>query len=105
VGFEYGAEEIRKPYGITDAQVSYKFFKERNLELKCSLKNLFDSSIETYNNVNSYSKIQEVPYGSNPREGFGLGAGATDKYDQDVDQELFKAKNGRTINLSINYSF
>ena len=105
VGFDYGAEEIRKPYGITDAQVSYKFFKERNLEVKCSLKNLFDSSIETYNNLNSYSKIQDVPIGSNPRAGFGLGAGATDKYDQDIDQELFKAKNGRTISVSINYSF
>ncbi|OXB04485.1 TonB-dependent receptor [Flavobacterium pectinovorum] len=105
VGFEYGAEEIRKPYGITDAQVSYKFFKERNLEVKCSLKNLFDTSIETYNNFNSYSKRQDVPIGSNPREGFALGAGATDKFDQDIDQELFKAKNGRTISISINYSF
>jgi TonB-dependent receptor len=105
VGFEYGAEEIRKPYAITDAQVSYKFFKERNLELKCSLKNLLDSSIETYNNFNSYSKKEEVPFGTNPRAQFVLGAGATDKYDQDIDQELFKAKNGRTISVSLNYSF
>ncbi|MET0945966.1 MAG: TonB-dependent receptor, partial [Flavobacterium sp.] len=35
VGFEYAAEEIRRPYAITDAQVSYRFFKEKNLELKC----------------------------------------------------------------------
>jgi len=104
VGFDYGAEEIRKPYGITDAQVSYKFFKERNLELKCSLKNLLDTGIETYNNLNSYSK--NVPSEStNPRERWGLGAGATDKFDENLDQEMFKAKNGRTISLSVSYSF
>ncbi|WKL50574.1 TonB-dependent receptor [Flavobacterium pectinovorum] len=106
VGFDYGAEEIRKPYGITDAQVSYKFFKERNLEVKCSMKNLFDSGIETYNNNNSYTKKVDLPSGStNPRERLALGAGATDKFDQDIDQEVFKAKNGRTISISINYSF
>lgn len=104
VGFDYAAEEIRKPYGITDAQVSYKFFKERNLELKCSLKNLLDSGIETYDNFNSYSKT--VPSEStNPRERWGLGTGATDKYDENLDKEMFKAKNGRTVSISINYSF
>lgn len=105
VGFDYGAEEIRKPYAITDAQVSYKFFKEKNLEVKCSLKNMFDVGIETYNNANSYSKIEDVPPGSNPRERYSLGAHATDKYDEDLDQEIFKAKNGRTFSLSLNYSF
>ncbi|MBF4516882.1 TonB-dependent receptor [Flavobacterium sp. ANB] len=105
VGFEYFAEEIRKPYAVTDAQVSYKFFKEKNLELKCSMKNLFDAGIETYNNANSYSKIEDISGVVNPRERFGLGAGATNKFDQDIDKEVFKAKNGRTISLSINYSF
>jgi TonB-dependent receptor len=106
VGFDYNAEEIRKPFGVTDAQVSYKFFKERNLELKCSLKNLLDTGIETYNNFNSYSKNVAVPPGTtNPRAQWGLGAGATDKYDENLDQEMFKAKNGRTLSVSINYSF
>ncbi|MEP6806063.1 MAG: TonB-dependent receptor [Flavobacterium sp.] len=105
VGFEYFAEEIRKPYAVTDAQVSYKFFKERNLELKCSMKNMFDAGIETYNNANSYSKIEDVPEGTNPRARFSLGAGATTKFDQDLDREVFKAKNGRTISVSVNYSF
>lgn len=105
VGFEYFAEEIRKPYAVTDAQVSYKFFKERNLEVKCSFKNLFDAGIETYNNANSYSKIEDIPGIANPRERFSLGEGATDKYDQDLDREVFKAKNGRTISISLNYSF
>jgi hypothetical protein len=107
VGYDYDAEEIRKPYAITDAQISYKFFKERNLELKCSLKNLFDSGIETYNNTNSYSKINNNAASGTipPREKRSLGAGATDKYNENMDQEMFKAKNGRTISLSVNYSF
>lgn len=105
VGFDYAAEEIRKPYGVTDAQVSYKFFKERNLELKCSLKNLLDTGIETYDNFNSYSKNLGTSGSTNPREGWGLGTGATDKYDENIDKELFKAKNGRTVSVSINYSF
>lgn len=105
VGFEYFAEEIRKPYAITDAQVSYKFFKEKNLELKFSAKNLFDEGIETYNNGNSYSHITDAPSGSNPRAMYSLGVGATKKFDEDIDREIFKAKNGRTLSLSINYSF
>lgn len=105
VGFDYQAEEIRMPYAVTDAQISYKFFKEKNLELKLGIKNLFDTAIETYNNANSYSKIQDFDYGSNPRDQTALGAGATDKYDPYIDRKLFKAWSGRTISFSMNYSF
>jgi TonB-dependent receptor len=105
VGFDYQSEEIRMPYAVTDAQVSYKFFKERNLELKCSMKNIFDAAIKTYDNSNSYSHIEDVPNGSNPRDRFSLGDNATNKYDEDIDKVIFKAKSGRTISVSINYSF
>ncbi|MNK42461.1 TonB dependent receptor [compost metagenome] len=105
VGFDYLAEEIRMPYGITDAQVSYKFFKDKNLELKCGVKNLFDTAIETYSNVNSYTKGVKDYQGKNPRDQFTLGAGATDKYDEGIDNKFFKAWNGRTLSLSVNYSF
>ena len=105
VGFDYNAEEIRLPYSVTDAQVSYKFFKEKNLELKCGIKNLFDSAIETYNNKNSYTKRLDFEYGDNPRDQFGLGAGATKKYDEGIDDKVFKAWSGRTVSLSINYTF
>ena len=93
------------PYGITDAQVSYKFFKDKNLELKCGVKNLFDTAIETYSNVNSYTKGVKDYQGKNPRDQFTLGAGATDKYDEGIDNKFFKAWNGRTLSLSVNYSF
>ncbi|RUT72238.1 TonB-dependent receptor [Flavobacterium cupreum] len=105
VGFDYDAEEIRMPYAVTDVQVSYKLFKEKNLEIKLGVKNLFDTAIETYNNFNSYSKINDVEFGSNPRDQRGLGAGATDKYDPFIDQKKFKAWSGRTISFSMNYSF
>ncbi|PAM96273.1 TonB-dependent receptor [Flavobacterium sp. IR1] len=105
VGYAYESEEIRMPYALTDAQVSYKFFKERNLELKFSVKNMFDAGIETYNNVNSYSHIQDVEYGSNPRDRYSLGANASKKYDENIDQVVFKAFSGRTLSFSLNYTF
>ena len=106
VGFDYDAEEIRMPYSVTDMQVSYKFFKERNLELKCGVKNLFDTAIETYNNFNSYSKVTDYQVGmTNPRDMKSLGTGASNKYDEGIDTVKFKAWTGRTINFSINYSF
>ncbi|RWW91744.1 TonB-dependent receptor [Flavobacterium cerinum] len=105
VGFSYLAEEIRMPYGITDAQISYKFFKDKNLELKCGVKNLFDTAIETYSNVNSYTKGVKDYQGKNPRDQFTLGAGATDKYDEGIDNKFFKAWSGKTLSLSVNYSF
>ena len=105
VGFDYQAEEIRMPYAVTDMQMSYKFFKEKNLEVKLGIKNLFDTAIETYNNANSYSKIKDYEYGSNPRDQKGLGSGATNKYDPDIDRKMFKAYNGRSVSISVNYSF
>ena len=105
VGFDYDAEEIRKPYSVTDAQMSYKLGKERDIELKFGIKNLFDTAIETYNNYNSYSKIVPFEAGGNPRDQRALGAGATKKYDENLDRTLFKAWNGRSFNFSINYSF
>lgn len=107
VGYDYIAEEIRMPYSTTDAQVSYKFFKEKNLELKCGIKNLFDSPIETYNNFNSYrGKIREdYEIGDNPRDRYTLVSGASKKYDEGIDRKLYKAWNGRTVNLTVTYNF
>ena len=69
------------------------------------MKNLFDAAIKTYDNSNSYSHIENVPVGSNPRDRYSLGANATNKYDEDIDKVLFKAKSGRTISVSLSYSF
>lgn len=105
VGYEYRGEEIRRPYATTDAQVYYKFFKDRNFEVKFSTRNLFDSTYETYNNQNSYSKIIPGEYGRNPRDQFGLGSGATKRYDEGIDRIRFRSWVGRTLTLSLNYTF
>lgn len=105
VGFGYDGEEIRMPYAVTDAQISYKFFKEKSLEVKLSAKNLFDTAIETYNNFNSYREETGATNGSNPREFNSLSPGATKKFDPDRDQKIFKAWTGRNISLSMSYSF
>lgn len=105
VGFSYEGEEIRMPYSVTDTQISHKFFKEKKLEVKLGVKNLFDTAIETYNNFNSYSDKTGAATGSNPREFYSLSPGATKKFDQDIDKKIFKAWTGRTISLSVSYSF
>lgn len=107
VGFRYDAEEIRMPYAVTDATISWKFFKERNFQLKLGVKNLFDRPIETYNNINSYSVPNKdwIPYVSNPRDATILASGATKRYDEDIDRKLFKAYTGTTLNFTISYSF
>lgn len=105
VGFDYDGEEIRMPYSITDAQVSYRFLKDRNLEFKVGARNLFDSPIETYNNGNSYRAAIDGEYGRNPREAYGLVPQAGNKYDEGIDRKVFKAWTGRTINFTLNYTF
>jgi len=107
VGFQYFAEEIRRPYAVTDAQVSYKFFKEKNLEIKVSGQNIFDRIIETYNNQNSYSEPVGgiVPGTKNYRDQFTLTPGATKKYDENIDRVLFKAHTGSTFKITLNYTF
>ncbi|AYN01848.1 TonB-dependent receptor [Chryseobacterium sp. 3008163] len=106
VGYDYNGEEIQRPYAVADAQVSYKLLKDKNLEIKFNAKNIFNRVIEYYNNYNSYS-VQTADGNTiaATREGLGLMPGATDKYDKDIDKILFRAYRGRTLGLSINYTF
>lgn len=105
VGFDYKDEEIRRPYAVADAQISYRFFKEKNFEVKCSAQNIFDRVLETYNNQNSYSSLAGEQTGKNPRDQYQLGMGATKKYDEDIDRVLFRSYTGRTIKFSLTYNF
>jgi outer membrane receptor protein involved in Fe transport len=107
VGYDYNGEEIQRPYAVADAQISYKFLRDRNLEVKFNVRNLFNRVKEFYNNFNSYS----VPNGSGgsnistDREAWKLLPGATDKYDKDIDKITFRAYSGRIFGLSVNYTF
>lgn len=104
VGYGYNGEEIQRPYAVADAQISYKFLRNRNLEVKFNARNLFNRVKEFYNNYNSYS----VPKGGasqTEREMLELLPGATDKYDKNIDKILFRAYSGRIFGLNVNYTF
>lgn len=104
VGYGYNGEEIQRPYAVADAQVSYKFFKNKNLEVKFNARNLFNRVKEFYNNYNSYSVSKEGNL-QTEREMLDLLPGATDKYDKDIDKILFRAYSGRIFGLTVNYTF
>ncbi len=106
VGYAYNGEEIQRAYAVADAQISYKFFRSRNLEVKLNVRNLFNRVKEYYNNFNSY--VNKKDAGSNletVRESMELLPGATNKYDRDIDKILFRAYSGRIFGLSVNYTF
>ena len=106
VGYSYNSEEIQLPYAVADAQISYKFLKNKNLQVKFNVRNLFDRVKEFYNNYNSYSITKGV--GSEfetARENLLLMPGATSKYDKDIDKIIFRARTGRTFGMSINLTF
>ncbi|KQT22558.1 TonB-dependent receptor [Chryseobacterium sp. Leaf405] len=106
VGYAYIGEEIQRPYAVADAQISYKLLKDKNLEIKFNVRNLFNRVKEFYNNFNSYSVYKGG--GSDfqtERENLELLPGATKKYDKDIDRVLFRAYNGRTFGVSVNYTF
>ncbi len=105
VGYDLYAEEIRTPYCTTDAQVSYKFFKNKNLEFKAYARNIFNSEYKTYNNVNSY-KGDELEYEDrSPRIRFERTPGTSDKYDEGIDMVKYLSHKGVDIGASLKYSF
>ncbi|SUX44383.1 TonB-dependent receptor [Chryseobacterium indoltheticum] len=104
VGYGYNGEEIQRPYAVADAQLSYKFLRNRNLELKFNARNLFNRVKEFYNNFNSYS-VSKGGGLQTEREMLELLPGATNKYDKNIDKILFRAYSGRIFGLSVNYTF
>ncbi|MDR6403694.1 MULTISPECIES: TonB-dependent receptor [Chryseobacterium] len=104
VGYGYNGEEIQRPYAVADAQISYKFLRNRNLEVKFNARNLFNRVKEFYNNYNSYS-VSKGGASQTEREMLELLPGATDKYDKNIDKILFRAYSGRIFGLNVNYTF
>ncbi|MGL6129328.1 MAG: TonB-dependent receptor, partial [Chryseobacterium artocarpi] len=105
VGYSYNGEEIQRPYAVADAQVSYKLLRNRNLEVKLSVRNLFNRVKEYYNNYNSYLGYTDNTGDKTARELQTIVPGATNKYDKDIDKILFRAYSGRIFGLSVNYTF
>jgi outer membrane receptor protein involved in Fe transport len=104
VGYGYNGEEIQRPYAVADAQLSYKFLRNRNLEVKFNARNFFNRVKEFYNNFNSYS-VSKGGGLQTEREMLELLPGATNKYDKNIDKILFRAYSGRIFGLSVNYTF
>ena len=105
VGYDYKEEEIQRPYHTTDAVISYKMLKDKNLQFKLTAKNIFNTPIETYNNTFSYKTLNPNAQLNHVREGFTLSSDATKKYDKGIDEVLFHAKKGVTYSFSVNYTF
>jgi len=104
VGYGYNGEEIQRPYAVADAQLSYKFLRNRNLEVKFNARNLLNRVKEFYNNFNSYS-VSKGGGLQTEREMLELLPGATNKYNKNIDKILFRAYSGRIFGLSVNYTF
>ncbi|ANF49104.1 TonB-dependent receptor [Chryseobacterium glaciei] len=104
VGYAYNGEEIQRAYAVADAQISYKLLRDKNLEVKFNVRNLFNRVKEYYNNFNSYS-VAKGGASQTDREMWELLPGATDKYDKNIDKILFRAYSGRIFGLSVNYTF
>jgi outer membrane receptor protein involved in Fe transport len=104
VGYAYNGEEIQRAYAVADAQISYKLLRDKNLEVKFNVRNLFNRVKEYYNNFNSYS-VSKGGASQTDREMWELLPGATDKYDRNIDKILFRAYSGRIFGLSVNYTF
>ncbi len=107
VGYDYKDEEIQRPFSTTDAQLGYRFLKNKNLQIKFNVKNLFNTPIETYNNWLSYMTVNPDFNGSvqQVRDRYILSPGASNKYDKNTDELLFRAYRGKTFSLSMNYTF
>ncbi|WP_281310423.1 TonB-dependent receptor domain-containing protein [Flavobacterium flavigenum] len=108
VGYDYQDEEIQRPYSTTDVQLSYRFLKDKNFQVKFNIKNLFNTPIETYNNYLSY-KTDNPNWGQEDntaiRDRYILSPGTSKKYDKDTDELMFRAHRGTTFSLNMNYSF
>lgn len=104
VGYAYNGEEIQRPYAVADAQIAYKFLRNKNMEVKFNIRNIFNRVKEYYNNYNSYS-VSKGGTSETEREMWELLPGATDKYDKNIDKILFRAYSGRIFGVSVNYTF
>ncbi len=103
--YNYQFEEIAMPRKTVDAQVSFKLLKKKNLEVKLTAKNIFRSDIRTYNNDNSYSKRLDDDDDTFSRNTYIMTDGATDKYDENIDEIMFHSRKGSEFGFSLKYGF
>ncbi len=110
-----GEDEFEKPRDLLDAQVSYKFLKQKRAELKFNVSNLFNQEQVFYKNQFAAGN----PLGFDPRlssvERYpgmnveSLPPGAADpkgtSYNKDYDTVVRRFKFGLTYSLNFTYRF
>ncbi|ODM52553.1 TonB-dependent receptor [Elizabethkingia meningoseptica] len=114
VSFDEAGKEYLAPYGKADAQISYKLMKNKQLEIKLNISNIFNEDYIYYNNENSYqfnppnsdkgrSDVRFV----NPafyKKYATLKEGWSEGYDT-KDNVLYRFNAGRRFTLSFTYNF
>ncbi|WP_185260241.1 TonB-dependent receptor [Elizabethkingia anophelis] len=114
VSFDEAGKEYLAPYGKADAQISYKLMKNKQLEIKLNISNIFNEDYVYYNNENSYQfnppnsdkGRNDVRFG-NPtfyKKYATLKEGWSEGYDE-KDNVLYRFNVGRRFTLSFTYNF
>jgi len=101
VSFYTNQIEYEMPREQIDAQISYRFYKNK-FEVKLNAGNLLNNASTFFVNTGSYDRVPFIPgTGDN---GLRLKEGFTDKYEEG-DQIRFKQRFGRTYSTSLTYNF
>ncbi|NMN37627.1 TonB-dependent receptor [Pedobacter sp. SG918] len=95
--------EYENPRDQIDAQISYKFYKNR-FEVKLNAGNLLNKASLIYRNTGSYEPNPDYQVGSDYSNKLRLKPGFTNNL-EDGDQVMFLQKFGRTYSTSITYNF
>lgn len=95
--------EYENPRDQIDAQISYKFYKNR-FEVKLNAGNLLNKASLIYRNTGSYEANPDYQPGSDYSNKLRLKPGFTNNL-EDGDQIMFSQKFGRTYSTSITYNF
>ena len=103
VSSELNNIEYENPRDQIDAQVSYKFYKNR-FEVKVNAGNLLNKAAIIFRNTGSYEVNPDYTPSSDYSNRYRLKAGFTNAL-EDGDQILFSQKFGRTYSTSITYNF
>ncbi|AOM80575.1 TonB-dependent receptor [Pedobacter steynii] len=113
--------EYERPRNQTDAQIGYAFLKNKGLKMKLNLSNLFDNPYRFFvNNASTYKiKPNSSMYFTEWSERYEWKYGFSEKYEEGYydtsedgktktrvgDTDTYVRKIGRSMSLSLSYSF
>lgn len=95
--------EYERPRELVDAQISYRFMKNK-FEIRLNASNLLNSASTFYRNTASYEPNPDAPGGLDYSNALRLKPGFTDKYEEG-DRIMFSQKFGRTYSTTLTWNF